>query len=294
MAAPDTDPALAPLVSVVVPVFRHWQHVPGLLACLAAQSRPAGEVEILIVDNGPPAERPALILPANARILTCSEPGSYAARNLGAGEARGRLIAFTDADCRPEPGWLAAMTEAAGRLPGRLLAGPVRLVAGEPPNPFEIYDRIRGIPQERYVRLGYATTANLLVPRPVFGAVAGFDAGRFSGGDADFCRRAGRAGHGIALVPGAVVEHPARASWEELATKARRVKGGQIRGGPRRLRIQWFLRTLTPPLRATARFLRAPWPWRERVIGIGVLYRLWMVELAETARVLAGGVPERR
>src|SRR5690606_4863449 len=152
-------------------------------------------------------------------------PGSYAARNLGAAAARGRLLAFTDADCRPAPGWLAAMAEAATRLPGRLLAGPVRIVANEPPNAFEIYDRIRGIPQERYVRQGYATTANLAVPRPVFDALDGFDAARFSGGDADFCRRAGRAGHAVVLVPGAAVAHSARASWAELATKARRVKG---------------------------------------------------------------------
>ena len=147
---------------------------------------------------------------------------------------------------------------------------------------------------ERYVRLGYATTANLIVPRQAFDAVAGFDARRFSGGDADFCRRAERAGHGIVLVAAAVVEHPARDSWEEVATKARRVKGGQITGGPLGLRIRWFLRTLIPPLRATARFIRAPRPWSERLTAIRVLYRLWLVELAEMARLLAGGTPERR
>ncbi len=186
------------------------------------------------------------------------------------------------------------MAEAAARLPGRLLAGPVRMVAGEPPNACEIYDRIRGIPQQRYVRHGYATTANLIVPRAVFDAVRGFDATRFSGGDADFCRRAGHAGHGIVLIPQAVVEHPCRSKWEELATKARRVKGGQITGGSRRRRLQWFLRTLTPPLRATARCLRADRPWSERLIAVGVLHRLWLVELAETARLMAGGRPERR
>lgn len=284
----------APLFSVIVPVYRHWDHLPGLFAALAAQSPVAGGFELLVVDNDPGAGRSAPALPAGARLIACPEPGAYAARNAGAAASRGRLLAFTDADCRPDPGWLAAMAEAALRLPGRLLAGPVRMVAGEPPNPCEIYDRIRGIPQERYVRQGYATTANLVVPRPVFDAVGGFDARRFSGGDADFCRRAGRAGHAVVLVPGAAVAHPARASWAELATKARRVKGGQLRGGPRRLRLQWFLRTLTPPLRATARFLRAPRPRTERLTAIGVLYRLWLVELAETARLLAGAPPERR
>jgi GT2 family glycosyltransferase len=284
----------APLFSVVVPVFRHWTELPALLACLAAQTLPAAEVEILIVDNGPAADRPALALPANARVLTCPEPGSYAARNRGAAAARGRLLAFTDADCPPEPGWLAAMAAVAERLPGWLLAGPVRMVAGPAPNRFEVYDRIRGIPQERYVRQGYATTANLVVPQPVFAAVGGFDATRFSGGDADLCRRARRAGHGVVLVADAVVEHPCRATWDELATKARRVKGGQITGGAPRLRAQWALRTLTPPLRASARFLRADRPLGERLTALGVLYRLWLTELAEMARLAVGGRPERR
>ena len=99
---------------------------------------------------------------------------------------------------------------------------------------------------------------------------------------------------GAVLVAAAVVEHPARDSWEEVATKARRVKGWQITGGTLGLRIRWFLRTLIPPLRATARFIRAPRPWSERLTAIRVLYRLWLVELAEMARLLAGSTPERR
>jgi GT2 family glycosyltransferase len=279
-------------VSVVVPVYRQWALVPELLAALAAQRLPAGRFEVLLVNNGPADEVPAL--PARVRLVGCAEPGAYAARNRGAAAARGALLVFTDADCRPLPGWLAALVAAAEAGPGRLFAGPVRIVAGEPPTPYEVYDRIRGIPQERYVGLGYATTANLLVPRAAFDAVGGFDARRFSGGDRDFCHRARAAGFPVALVAAAVVEHPGRASWEALATKARRIKGGQIRGGAPALRARWLLRTLTPPLRATARFLAAPRPWRERAVAIGVLYRLWGVELAETLRLVAGGTPERR
>jgi hypothetical protein len=289
-------PFSAPHFSVIVPVFRQWSLVPGLLQGLGTQTVPAWQVEILLVNNGEVGDVPGdLALPANARLLACPQPGSYAARNRGAAEARGVLLAFTDADCRPGPGWLAALAAAARRRPDRLLAGPVRFVPhGAERTPFETYDRLRGIPQERYVRHGYATTANLAAPKVIFAALGGFDASRFSGGDAEFCRRALRAGHRVVLVPEAVVEHPCRTSWEALATKARRVKGGQIAVGPRRRRLRWLVRTLFPPLRATLRFSRAAAPWRERVTAIGVLYRLWGVELAELARLLRGGVPERR
>jgi GT2 family glycosyltransferase len=293
---PHADPSPDPRISVVVPVYRQWDLVPLLLDALAAQDLPQAAFEVLLVDNEPGAPRRTPALPANARVLPCAAPGSYAARNAGAAAARGALLAFTDADCRPDPGWLAALAAAAAAAPGGLVAGPVRVTpAGPRPNAFEAYDAIRGIPQARYVRLGYAATANLAVPADLFAALGGFDATRFSGGDAAFCRRAGALGRSIALAEGAVVAHPARATWAELARKARRVKGGQLFGGSRRSRLTWLVRTLTPPWRAAARFLRAPAPWRDRLAAIGVLHALWGVELAETARLLVGrGAPERR
>jgi glycosyltransferase involved in cell wall biosynthesis len=288
------SPAAAPRFSVIVPVYRQWGLAPGLLAALAAQRPARPDVEIVLVDNAPEDGPPPLAPPPNGRIVACAAPGSYAARNAGIAAARGRLLAFTDADCRPDPGWLAAL-DAAAVDDRTLVAGPVRLeAAGEPPNAWEAYEILRGIPQERYVALGYAATANLMVPAAVFAAIGGFDAARRSGGDAAFCRRAGRLGYPVTLAPRAVVAHPARSDWAALALKARRVKGGQIAGGSAASRATWFVRTLTPPLRALARFLRADAPWPVRRAAIGVLFRLWGVELVETARLLAGGAPERR
>ena len=184
----------APFFSVIVPVYRHWDLVPGLLAALAAQE--FGDFEILLADNAPHEPRPPLALPANARALACPEPGSYAARNAAIPAARGRILVFTDADCRPDPGWLKAFAAALpDGGPERLLAGPVRMTAeGATPSRWEAYDLIRGIPQAHYVRLGYAATANLAVPASVFARLGGFDQTRMSGGDAAFCRRVGAAG----------------------------------------------------------------------------------------------------
>ena len=286
-------PARPPRFSVVVPVYRQWDLVPELLAGLAAQVDAPGH-ELVLVDNEPGAARPSLAHPG-LRLVECATPGAYAARNAGTAAASGDWLVFTDADCRPAPGWLAALGAAAGAAPATLLAGPVRVVtSGSHPGPYAAYDRIRGIPQAHYVRLGYAATANLAVPRAAFDAVGGFDAGRFSGGDAAFCRAARHKGYGIRLVPGAVVDHPGRTTWEAIATKARRVKGGQVTGGSQRQRATWALRTLTPPFRLAIRFLRSDAPWPERRAAIAVLFRLWGVELAEMMRLLAGGPPERR
>ena len=292
-----------PLFSVIVPVYRQWPLVPALLDALSAQTLAPDRFEILLVDNdvsgGLPEDRPLPAPTGNARLLPGPDPGSYAARNAGARSARGGWLVFTDADCRPDPGWLAALAEAAAKEAPtggpRLLAGPVRMIAPENPNAFAIYDLVRGIPQAAYVARGYAATANLAVPAAVFRGLGGFDAARFSGGDAEFCRRAGAAGHGIALVPGAEVAHPCRQSWAEIARKARRTKGGQVAAGPLPRRAAWVLRTLCPPLRDSRAYLAAAdWPPRWRWTAVALRWRIWGVELAETARLLvASGRPER-
>ena len=285
-----------PLFSVIVPVYQQWERVPVLLAALRAQTLPPDSLEVLLVDNGAPEEdaAPDLALPDNVRILRERRPGSYAARNAGAAQARGAWLAFTDADCVPDPEWLAGFAEPREACSADLLAGPVRMTAPARPNAFAAYDLVRGIPQAAYVRRGYAATANLAVPATIFRALGGFDARRFSGGDAAFCRRAGAAGHAITLVPEATVSHPCRTGWDEITTKARRTKGGQIRGGSLPRRITWTLRTLSPPLRDTLAYLRAPFPVRTRAMAVAVRFGIWGVELAETVRLLAGGTPERR
>lgn len=292
MTAPKPS---VPRLSVIVPVREDWPLLPALLGRLAAQTLPVADFELILVNNdeAPAPPLPPPPPPLQFLLVDGPGPGSYAARNQGAAAARGGLLVFIDADCRPEPDWLAALD--AAQAPGLLLAGPVRMIPPPDPGPCTIYDLIRGIPQARYVARGYAATANLAVPAAVFRALGGFDPARRSGGDADFCRRAGRAGHRLVLVEAAVVAHPARADWPALATKVRRIKGGQIAAGPLPRRLAWLLRSLLPPFGDTHVYLGArAYPLRHRLTAVVVRFGLWGVELAEIVRLLVGGRPERR
>jgi glycosyltransferase involved in cell wall biosynthesis len=285
---------MEPRFSVLVPVYEQWDLVPALLACLTAQTLPQDQFEVILSDNGSTHFAPPQAMPPNVRIVTCAQPGSYAARNAAAAEARGQWFAFTDADCLPHPDWLAAL--AAEETDGRtLLVGAVDIKpAGNPPNAYEVYDALVGIPQERYASRGYGATANLAVPADLFHRAGGFDATRLSGGDAEFCRRTVAQGARIRFVGAARVDHPARDSWDAIATKSRRLLGGQIAAGPLRRRAGFVLRTLGSPIIPSYRFLRSPQPLRDRLTAIGVQLRLWGVELVELVRLLAGGKPERR
>ncbi|WP_026340406.1 glycosyltransferase family 2 protein [Thioalkalivibrio thiocyanoxidans] len=275
--------------SVIVPVYNHWGLVPGLLDCLQAQTFPQESFEVLLVDNGSTDYEPPESLPDNVRILNCETPGSYAARNIGIEAAAGDWLAFTDADCRPDPRWLEAMFGQAQQEGQRaLLAGAVEMYTDSAcPNAYEIYDLIRGIPQAHYVRRGYAATANLLVHRSVMAMLGGFDSTRYSGGDAAFCRRACASSYSIQFVSDAVVRHPARESWKEVVSKARRIKGGQVLSGTMHARAYWALRTLMPPLHLYYRYAMArEYSLRYRVIALAVQSRLWGHELHEMLRLL--------
>jgi len=283
--------------TVVVPVYEHWKQVPLLLDRLRRQNFPARDFEVILVDNGSQGGPPPVLLPENVCVIRCLKPGSYAARNRGARNAQGEWLVFTDADCLPTPQWLDALDEAAGKTRGAsLLAGRVDMVSGAVrPNIYEIYDMVRGIPQERYISRGYAATANLAVPKSVFDEVGGFDEERFSGGDAEFCRRAGMRGYSIVYIPQARVDHPSRHTWQQIATKERRIKGGQLAAGAaRRRRVQW-LRTFAPPVFGVWRFLRAAsHPLQYRLIAVSVLFRVWLLGIMEALRLGMGGQPERR
>lgn len=272
--------------SIIVPVYRDWSTVRLLLEDLRKQAR--YDCNIVLVDNDPsgqgaPADLPDPLMPC--QIVSCDAVGSYAARNAGAGVAAGNLLIFTDADCRPQPGWLDSHLDVDDE-PLSLFAGPVIVEPGETPNDWAVFDTVRGMRQEVFVRHGYAVTANLAVPRRIFDQMGGFDATRLSGGDAEFCRRAGRVGFRTILLPNAVVFHPARDSWDGLATKARRIKGGQVGTGPTIRRIMWSLRSLMLPVREMFAYVTSHYPLRWRLIACRVRLQLWIVEIDEIIKLL--------
>ena len=284
---------MTPKVSVIVPVYETWHLIPSLVECLQRQTIRPDQFEVILVDNGSSSLNLNSV-PSDYRLLRCEKPGSYSARNKGAAESRAGIFAFTDSDCLPEPGWLRNLVRDISD--SELRAGAVEIItSGSKPSLIEHYDQIKGIPQALYVSRGYAATANLAIPAELFRSLGGFDESRYSGGDADFCRRALRFGARLTYVADAVVNHPARTSWSEVVSKARRVKGGQIKNGSLLRRLLWLFRTLLPPVIEWTRIIsckKASVSNRVRALVVETI--LWLLHLGETARLLLGGSPERK
>ena len=214
MKASAPSPGSSPAASVVVPTHGRPGRLARLLASLAAQSVPAGQVEILVVDDGSPAGRSPseASLPPNARLFRQSRQGPAAARNAGAARARGALLAFVDDDCVAEPGWLAALLDAHAAHPLALLGGATR--NGLPDNLVaDVAESLLGFLEEderrRGAALSFVASNNIACDRAAFVRLGGFDTGYplAAGEDRAFCRSWRALVGEIVRVPAAKVLH---------------------------------------------------------------------------------------
>src|SRR5687767_8113024 len=95
-------------VSVVVASRDRPEQLRGALAAIRA-AMPAG-TEVVVVDSASTGAGTRQVTDdAGARYLRCDRPGVSRARNLGLETTQAEIVAFTDDDCRPAPGWLDAL-----------------------------------------------------------------------------------------------------------------------------------------------------------------------------------------
>lgn len=205
-----------PAISVVVPVLNEARRIDACLDALAAQ-RDAPPFEVIVVDNGShdSTRELARAHPLGVRLAAEAERGPYAARNTGMSLARGEIIAFTDGDCLPRPGWLAAGARALA-AGADLAGGRIVQMPSERPTVWERYDRATYLRQDRFIDYdGFAATANLFVRTAVVRDVGGFVPKLTASGDQEFCRRATAAGYRLVYEPEAIVDHHPRTTMRD-------------------------------------------------------------------------------
>jgi glycosyltransferase involved in cell wall biosynthesis len=181
---------------------------------------PTAKVELVVVDNGSTDNTRYLVsawlrsAPLPARFVEERRPGLGAARNTGVQNARGRLIAFTDDDCRVARNYLSDMLRHFKRdktpaiRGGRVELGdstdlPVGIKVDDAEVVFH-YPMHPGL-----IALG----CNMVIPRDVFARVGPFDE-RFGSGalfkaseETEFFYRAYLSKVPVIYVPDMVVYH---------------------------------------------------------------------------------------
>lgn len=228
-----TEQTFLPNVSVVVPVYNGEEDLWSLIICLQAQTYPANRVEYLLVDNNS-CDRTAAILQTAAqdspgitlRPLTENRiQSSYAARNTGIRAAKNEIMAFTDADCRPQPNWLSALIQPFADPGVAIVAGEIVALPGKTllEQHAERQDTLSQKHTLAHPFCPYGQTANLAIRRQAVEQVGLFRPYLTTGGDADLCWRIQQqnAGH-LKFAPTAIVQHRHRATLQEMHCQWRR------------------------------------------------------------------------
>jgi len=235
----ESDAADArPHISVVIATYNRPDDVRMCLEHLARVTYPRWDVTL--VDQSEDERTQAVAKTFAARLPTLRYrhahlKGACRARNLGAAESAGEIIAFTDDDCAVPPDWLTQIAAFFARRPGAMLAFGCLTVparhgdrewAPDGWTPSVVYneekeytvvggDR-RGHPVTRTHGMGasmYLRRALLRHIGPLdvhFGPGARFLAAE----ESDYAHRAIAAGQGVFTTPELVVEHHGFRAYE--------------------------------------------------------------------------------
>ncbi|MDD5148092.1 MAG: glycosyltransferase [Candidatus ainarchaeum sp.] len=201
--------------SVIIPAFNAEKAIKQCLEALEKQT--TGNFEVIVVDDGSTDKTPELAKKFRGiRLLQQKNSGPAAARNLGAKNAKGEIIIFTDSDCIAEKNFLEEMLApfadkkiagVQGKYKSRQKELAARLTQ------LEIEQRHEKMAKQESIDFmgSYAAAYR----KKVFEEMKGFDTSypMASGEDTDLSFRISKAGHKMVFSEKAVVWHTHPASF---------------------------------------------------------------------------------
>ncbi|MBC3794300.1 glycosyltransferase family 2 protein [Spirosoma utsteinense] len=210
---------MTPEFSVVIPTHQHPAFLLKCLDALGRQRLARNQFEIIVVDDGDSSSTATAVAlfsrqvvqsggTLEVRYLAQTEPlGFAAARNRGWRAARGRVIAFIDDDCLPQPDWLLSASTSFQRG-AQVVAGQLRLALSD--------SSTRPDTKLPYVETGEFISANCFCLKSALERVGGFEEDFDSAWrqDSDLQFNFIQVGIPISKCPEAVVVYPLRdAAW---------------------------------------------------------------------------------
>jgi glycosyltransferase involved in cell wall biosynthesis len=225
-------------VSVIIPVYNNSDGLKKVLESLIEQNFSNNSYEIIIADNG--SSDGTLDVAKKYRenypdlvnyVIEEKIQSSYAVRNKGIRAAKGEILAFTDSDCIPARDWLFQGLKSLRDNNVSMVAGRIEFTFRiSQPNIWEYFDAAGKLNQKSYVEnAGFGATANLFLRRNLFEKYGLFLDELKSGGDYEFGRRLTKSGEKLIYSKGALIKHPARATFIEKYNKSKRIAIGQKR-----------------------------------------------------------------
>jgi GT2 family glycosyltransferase len=196
-------------ISVVIPAYNATETIEGCLTSLFMQSYLPCEIIVVNNNSTDHTKDLAMKLISNQKeIAACCldeyRQGPSFARNCGAKQARGDVIAFIDADCIADPSWLCRLSESFNSSDVGAVAGSIIGYKKETfIEKFHTLFTMKDLPESRIfyefnLVSGGFPTANFSILKRLFEEIGGFDeALPIYSEDYDLCARIYKAGLNI-------------------------------------------------------------------------------------------------
>ena len=306
-----------PAVTVAVSTFRRKHLLPRLVSALEAQTIGVSSIELVIVDDASQDGTAEILTelaassPMQITVLVAEVNGGPAVgRNRAWRVASAEVIAFTDDDCVPTPGWLEAGLAAAA--PGNVVVGQTQ------PAPDQlahegVFSRTLRVTDARFMQ-----TCNVIYQKQTLLDLDGFEESFRTGEDTDLGLRAVESGLEAVFVPEALVHHDVRPSdlraklresrsWVDLPLVVRRhpqVRKSYLYGSlfwkkSHPLAILFLAAPFLALLQPAAAVLVVPWlwwRWRKEPLAASPVTRLQtlpaalLIDLTEVYTMVRGSL----
>ncbi len=206
-----SDASAGRLVSIIIPSYNSGSSLGWVLEGISHQAEQNFDTEVIVIESGGGDYVASLLerFPSVRFMLPGRRLYSGQARNAGAMLSRGGTLAFLDSDCRPEPGWLSAITRAldsgAGAVCGALRNGTPESVAGTSQHLMSHSACAPELPARR-ITDSAASSGNFAIRRDLFFEAKGF-AGTYRAVDFHLTANVVACGAEVRFCPEAVVSH---------------------------------------------------------------------------------------
>ena len=216
------------LISIIIPAYNSEKTIGKTIESLLKQNYSKKNYEIIIVDDDSSDNTQDTILKfKQVRLIKQNHKGPATARNLGARNAKGDILLFTDADCILDKNWIKEMVKPFTNPEIIGVSGTYKTLNNDNFMArfigYEIEERHERMKRQKFI--DFIGTFSAAYRKKIFLKFGGFDT-RFktsSGEDPELSYRIDKAGLKMVFQPKAIVFHPHPNSlWKYLKQKYKR------------------------------------------------------------------------
>jgi cellulose synthase/poly-beta-1,6-N-acetylglucosamine synthase-like glycosyltransferase len=227
-----------PFVSVIIPAYNEEKNISNAIEAVLRQHYPKNKIEIIVVDDSTDktceivSRYPVKLIHRDKRL------GPSAARNIGAKEAIGEILAFTDADDKADKEWLINIVKHYKKKEVKCVVGSSHRTCRNWQQRIivELFksmgsdDITKNIHNSKgRIEINKNIGPNITFRRDIFGEIKGYDENLLGGEEKDITWRIEKAGYKIIFERNAVVYTSPRDNFKKFIEQAySRGRGGVI------------------------------------------------------------------